>query len=177
MWKSLKRQFDSPDSYVSLALGLAVVLVIGMIAYNYFRSRSEQSAADQTKQEQQIALPAKHTVKEGDTLWTIAESYYKSGYNWVDIQKANNLVTADAIEVGQELTIPDAAPITVPGEISTTAVTTKSEKKSYTVVAGDTLWDIAMKSYGSGYKWTDIANANSLINPDLIHAGNVLVLP
>jgi nucleoid-associated protein YgaU len=177
MWKSLKKQFDSPDSYVSLALGLAVVLVIGMITYNYFRSRTGLGgSSDQAKEGQQIALPAKHTVKEGDTLWSVAENYYKSGYNWVDIQKANNLESGDAIEVGQVLTIPDAAPLTVPGEISSASVV-KPEKKTYTVVAGDTLWDIAMKNYGSGYKWTDIANANNLVNPDLIYPGNVLTLP
>jgi nucleoid-associated protein YgaU len=177
MWKSLKKQFDSPDSYVSLALGLAVVLVIGMIAVNYFRSRSEQASQDKAKQEQAIALPAKHTVREGDTLWSVAESFYKSGYNWVDIQKANNMENADALEVGQTLTIPEVKPIHPPGDISSASTEVSSDKKTYTVMQGDSLWNIAMNVYGSGYKWSEIAQANGLTNPDVIHAGNVLALP
>ena len=48
---------------------------------------------------------------------------------------------------------------------------------TYTVVVGDTLWSIAVRTYADGYKWTEIAKANNLSNPDLIHAGNVLKLP
>jgi len=49
--------------------------------------------------------------------------------------------------------------------------------KSYKVVAGDTLWDIAVRTYGNGYRWVDIARANNLSNPDLIYPGNNFQLP
>jgi nucleoid-associated protein YgaU len=39
------------------------------------------------------------------------------------------------------------------------------------------LWTIAVRAYGDGYKWTEIAKANKLVNPNLIHPGNVFVLP
>lgn len=178
MWKTLKKSFDSPDSYVSLALGLAVVLVVGMITFNYFKAKMQGGkTGSQQKTEtaqESTTLPAKYTVKEGDSLWSIAEKYYKSGYNWVDIQKANNLTNADLIDNGQTLTIPDAKPNMPPGEVSSAAT---EQKKQYTVVTGDSLWSIAMTMYGTGYKWTDIAQANNLTNPDMIHAGNVLWLP
>lgn len=48
---------------------------------------------------------------------------------------------------------------------------------SYTVVHGDTLWDIAERAYGDGHKWVDIAKANHLSNPNLIHSGNTFTLP
>lgn len=48
---------------------------------------------------------------------------------------------------------------------------------SYAVVRGDTLWDIAQRAYGDPYKWIEIAKANRLVNPDIIHAGNVMNLP
>lgn len=51
------------------------------------------------------------------------------------------------------------------------------EGTSYTVIKGDTLWDIAVRAYGDGYKWTEIASANNLVNPNIIHAGNVFTLP
>jgi nucleoid-associated protein YgaU len=52
-----------------------------------------------------------------------------------------------------------------------------SAGKSYTVVAGDTLWDISVRAYGTGYRWVEIAQANHWQNPDLIYPGNVFQLP
>jgi len=182
MWKTLKASFDSPDSYVSLALGLAVVLVVGMIAFNYFKAKMQTAKVTQEQKQEQAGkptLPAKYTVKDGDTLWSIAENYYQSGYNWVDIQQANSLTNADYLEVGQTLTIPDVKPIQVPpGEISATSTQTPpTQHRTYTVRTGDCLWNISVNIYGTGYRWTDIAKLNSLANPDLIFAGNVLTLP
>ena len=51
--------------------------------------------------------------------------------------------------------------------------------RTYTVAPGDYLWKIAQKFYGTGYKWDVIykANAGSIRNPNLIYAGQVLVIP
>lgn len=49
--------------------------------------------------------------------------------------------------------------------------------ETYTVVRGDTLWSIAQRAYGDPYRWVDIASANDLVNPDVIHAGNVFSIP
>lgn len=48
---------------------------------------------------------------------------------------------------------------------------------TYTVVRGDTLWDIAVRAYGDGFRWKEIAEANNLVNPNLIHQGNVFAIP
>lgn len=182
MWKTLKSKFDSTDSLVSLALGLAVVLVIGMTIVNYIKSRTQVATAT-TKQEQaaqvlaNTSLPTKYVVKAGDSLWSIAQSYYKSGYNWVDIVKANTIANPDNIDAGQTLTIPNAAPIMPGAEVSSTSTSIAPKEKSYTVARGDDLWNIAEKEYGDGYRWVDIAKANGLTNPDIIHAGNVLMMP
>ena len=49
----------------------------------------------------------------------------------------------------------------------------------YTVESGDTLWDIAAEQLGSGYKWTEIyeANKDTIKNPDLIYVGQVIEIP
>jgi len=178
MFKALKERLNSADSFVSMALGLAVVLLLGMLIYNYVTAKqatTAQKAKEEVEAQQALTLPASYTVAAGDTLWTISEKYYKSGYNWVDIAKANNLANADLVAAGQTLTIPEATPIMPQGQIA--AATTSLENKEYTVAHGDSLWSIALAQYGDGYRWSAIAQANSLTNPDLIHAGNVLVLP
>lgn len=51
--------------------------------------------------------------------------------------------------------------------------------KTYTVKAGDTLWALAAKYYGSGAQYTKIYNANTdkVSNPNLIYVGQVLTIP
>jgi len=50
---------------------------------------------------------------------------------------------------------------------------------TYTVVAGDCLWNIAKKYLGDGARWTEIyeLNRDQISNPNLIYPGQVLVMP
>ncbi len=52
-----------------------------------------------------------------------------------------------------------------------------AEAQSYTVQAGDTLWDIAERVYGDGSQFMRIAEASGIANPDVIHSGQVLTIP
>lgn len=58
---------------------------------------------------------------------------------------------------------------------------TAPQVKTYTVVKGDCLWNIAKKYYGNGAKYTDIVAANQNIfskrSPNLIYPGDVLTIP
>lgn len=49
--------------------------------------------------------------------------------------------------------------------------------KKYTIQPGDTLGKIAAKFYGNASRYTDIAEANGLDNPNAISVGQELVLP
>jgi 5'-nucleotidase len=49
--------------------------------------------------------------------------------------------------------------------------------KSYTVAAGDNLWNIAKNVLGDASKWPTIAQANGLKKPFLLHVGQELKLP
>lgn len=52
--------------------------------------------------------------------------------------------------------------------------------KTYTVKAGDCLWNIAKKFYGNGAEYTKIYEANKGViggNPNLIYGGQVLTIP
>lgn len=122
-------------------------------------------------------LPTNYTVKAGDYLWSIAERYYQSGYNWVDIAKENNLSDGDQLEVGQVLKLPNVR-VRVPLDGLKTTTITKTTPVTvnqisgnvYTVNKGDTLWSISVRAYNDGYSWTKILTVNS----DLIKAAGLI---
>ena len=47
----------------------------------------------------------------------------------------------------------------------------------HVVARGDTLWNIAVRYYGDGQRWRDIAAANGNLNPSKMAVGQRLVLP
>lgn len=158
-----------------MVLGGIVIVIVAMFVVNYFKDkRSEVLPALST----QNGISKEYTVEKGDTLWAIAENAYGSGYNWTDIKMANNL-KSDSIDVGQALTLPDVATKepTATTKIVTAGDVNQISGDSYTVEKGDTLWSISVRAYGDGYQWTKVAEENNLLNPNLIHVGNVLTLP
>jgi nucleoid-associated protein YgaU len=50
-------------------------------------------------------------------------------------------------------------------------------QKTYTVKSGDTLWKIAQDQMGNGNLYKQIVAANGIPNENLIHPGDVLVIP
>ena len=62
-------------------------------------------------------------------------------------------------------------------ESDLTSSSTVKEGRYYTVTRGDTLWGIAKKFYGNGSRYPEIAKANNISNPDIIHTGQVLLIP
>lgn len=51
------------------------------------------------------------------------------------------------------------------------------EKKTHTVVAGDTLFNIAKQYLGDGNRYMELAQANNIANPDHIEVGQVITIP
>ena len=174
--KNFLKTIKLNENTISMVLGGLVIVVVGILVVNYFKGRTPQTIPGITTEDK---IGGEHTVIAGETLWSISEDLYGSGYNWTDIKNANKL-TSDRIEVGQKLLIPDVAtkePTITQKVVSATTSEAAISGSTYTVVRGDSLWKIAVRSYGDGYKWVEIAKANKLVNPGLIHAGNVLTLP
>ena len=159
-----------------MILGAIVLVIVGVLIVNYFK---DKEAGSITESSTQITAVNEHTVIKGETLWSIAEDSYGSGYNWIDIKEANNLQSED-IDIGQKLSIPEniaAKEPTTTTKVESANQTNSIAGETYAVVHGDCLWDIAVRAYGDGYKWIEIAKVNNLENPNIIHAGNILILP
>ena len=107
----VSQELESNQSRLSMILGALILVVVGILIFNYFnKNKSSLGPAQQTDQTLQDVspnnLPGKYTVKEGDTLFIIADKYYQDGSKFEDIAKANDLKDIDSIEVGQVLEIP-----------------------------------------------------------------------
>lgn len=210
-FQNIEKELASNQSRLSLILGALIVLVVGILVFNYFnKGKSDLGPAQQAEQKSEDVapekLPGKYTIKEGDTLFSIAEKYYQDGYKYVEITKANNIENPDLISAGQVLEIPklsedktEAQPSSSPimtespsPESSTKTEQASSDEKGtvvsddfgpkiegnkYTVVAGDWLSKISQRAYGDVMSFEKIAKANNITNPDLIEVGTILVIP
>lgn len=200
--KQLLKTIKLNESTLSMMFGVVTVLLIGtLIVRMYTTNRPAEITPEADKTEvvtEKVGdvvvemredgtkvpaeLPEKVIVEKGQHLWAIATKYYGSGYNYVDIAKANNLRNASALEVGQELVLPKVAvkEVGVAAKEEATPekieVANKIEGDTYTVVKGDHLWSIAVRAYGDGYKWVEIAKANNIAHPNYIEVGQVLKL-
>lgn len=194
--KQLLKTIKLNESMLSMMFGVVTVLLIGVLVLRMYGANKPVITPEAEKTEvasQKVGevtvetkddgkqyptnLPETYLVVKGDHLWAIATKLYGSGYNWVDIAKENNLKNASKLEVGQELKLPKTAvkvdnTATVTQNTSTPSIT----GDSYTVVKGDHLWSIAVRAYGDGYRWVEIANTNKIKQPNYIEVGQVIKL-
>ena len=111
-----------------------------------------------------------HTVRRGETLWSIAEQHLGDGHRYREILDLNHDLLggqADFIKVGWILTLP-APPVTAPH--SATVIVEK----------GDTLSEIARDELGDATRYPEIFEASRditqpggrhLTDPDVIDVG------
>lgn len=200
----IESEVQANQSRLSMVLGALILLVLGILIFNYFnKSKSSLGPAQQTQMQQDVAsdkLPGKYTVKEGDTLFLISQKYYNDGDKYTEIAKANNLTDPNTIEKDQVLEIPKLAdsgsvialptPSQTPemtqptdqaqlgtGGGNTTMWGSKIDGTSYTVQEGDWLSTIAARAYGDINSYEKLAKANNLQNADYIYPGQVLTIP
>lgn len=199
--KSFLKSIRSNESFISTLLGVAVVITVGSLLFNYFKSKPSPQLPqndvdisdiktenlDQLNEKTSLTSGNVHEVLAGETLWSISEKYFKSGYNWVDISAANKLKNGNLIEKGQKLIIPGVAAkkqTVMDGKeikVEITAAETKVQPESeYVVKSNDSLWKIAVNVYGDGYQWVKIYQSNKAKigrNPNLLISGAKLSLP
>ncbi len=104
-----------------------------------------------------------HTVRAGDTLWSIAQRHEVDP----SVLASINGIKKNAIKVGQKLKIPGAEPV------ATSKATSSQERLTYTVRSGDTLSEIAAQ-FKVDVK--QLMNWNKLRSASALKAGQRLVV-
>lgn len=122
-----------------------------------------------------------HVVQPGENLFRIALRY---GFTVDYLAAVNGITDPTRIYVGQVLTIPDpgAPPAPAPANLEPAPAPAPVEPAPppaanplyHTVQRGENLSRIAQLY---GVSWVDIANANGLIDPSRIYAGQQLIIP
>lgn len=211
--KNILKAFKMNEDRFSTLLGIIVVFLVGMMMFNYFKSANlnmwkgsifnggATTTAVEENTDSAMQKADTYKVVKGDDLWHIAERHYKSGYNYVDIIKENNLPANGRIEIGMELKLPkvEAKKLTAKESVAVKPAEKKVEVKAiaevtptpaktagtidldtYTTQKGDSLWSISVRAYGDGFKWTKIYWENKAVigkNPNMLYSGVKLNLP
>lgn len=110
-----------------------------------------------------------YEVKQGDTLWKIAQEQLGDGNRYREIMELNGM-TGTEIFPGDLLRLPGPS-----GETPSVPETSPSYTE-YTVQRGDTLWKIAQAQLGSGSRYREIVSLNGLQN-ETVYPGQVIRLP
>jgi nucleoid-associated protein YgaU len=135
------------------------------------------------------ARHVEYTVREGDSMWTIADHWLGDPSRWGLIADANPAIDPQRLRVGQRLRIPTGEPAAGPllnaparlpaGDTPKPAAGSKAAT-FYTVRSGDTLSRIAQSHYRDSTKWRSIYDANRTTigwDPDRLEVGMRLRIP
>ena len=171
--------FKSKEDVISMFVGLVIVVAVALVVVNLVLKNkgkvdvpgsSDQASLTQPTVNNEINKPAETTYKvvKGDYLSLIAKEKLGLGSRWTEIAKLNNITNPNMLIIGQELKIPTSV-----------EATTIAGGQSYKVVKGDSLWKIAVGTYGDGYQWVKIWQENKvkLLNPNRLEIGMTLQLP
>jgi LysM repeat protein len=116
-----------------------------------------------------------YIVRSGENLFRIAVN---NNVTLAELRQANPEVSGDLIQPGQRLRLPNcagsAAPAAPPENVEQPGLSAPVGGTVHTVVAGDTLFNIARK-YGVTVQ--AIVQANNLANPNALSIGQQLVIP
>lgn len=183
------------DKFFMLLLGISVAIVLLSTVYSFLRPKSDEnvtaSVSDQaattindTDEKADSVMPVDTVlsptlalnVEEGIAgLETAREESEESPSLFGKLREtAQGLFgRKEPIEGDDEMSDEEIdATDTTPDAMSEVKI-----GATYVVQEGDTLWDLAERTYSSGYNFVDIAQSNNIINPDYIVVGQEVKLP
>ncbi len=181
--KETLKTIKSSESLISAILGVSVVLLVALLAFNYFKIKPQPRltnesaatvAAELSSPEIDSTLSPIPTPLEPTLIAQIPESLPTlEPVPTIEIKPTIAPTIAVSATPMPTLALSPSMtpePTVMPQKASDRAQT-------YTVKSGDSLWTIAQEVYGDGNSWRSIATANNLSNPQFIHVGNEFTLP
>ena len=196
---NLQSKFVWKENYAGFILGAIILVAIGILVANFFVKNSTDIVSDIKTDISNVDETKTVTVEKGESLSSIAERELGDINLWPEIVKENDL-SSTVVEVGQTLKLPKVSTstaVTTPKpepEIVSKDTATKTEPETtvspvvkqpasgeYSVIEGDTLWEIAIAQYGDPTMWKEIARVNKVsynsLGHPLIYTGTVIKLP
>jgi len=129
----------------------------------------------------------RHLVQRGETLRSICKAFYGDSGLASAISNWNSLPSANSIEIGQEISLPNRSALIILQNTTNTKPKKSSEPSTlsspsmgkYTVKSGDTLSEISQKVMGTVQKTQLLIDLNKGVmpNPNKIRPGMVLLYP
>ena len=144
--------------------------VYGVAANNYLRGGGDGYKI--------FATAATNAYDYGPGLEQVVADYLaaNSPYKPYTDGRVSEIVAATAVAEAAPSTSGEALP--APAATASKAAEAAAAAVSHHVIArGDTLWDIAVKYYGSGVLWKKLADANGGPNPHRLVVGQELEVP
>lgn len=181
--KETLKTIKSSESLISAILGVSVVLLVALLAYNYFKIKPQPRLTSESA----ATVAAELSLSENDYSLSPAPTPAEPTLV-AQIPGSSPTIEPIPIVAIDPTVAPTRAPLPtvipspthMPEEnVATTQspTTTGATPQTYTVKPGDSLWSIAQEVYGDGNSWRSIATANNLSNPRYIHVGNEFKLP
>lgn len=150
------------ENYASFILGAIIVVILGLLVANFITQRNQkidegaatEQAVEEQKKAEEAAKPGEYKVQANDSLSKIAEATYGDKMLWPVIAKANNIANPNIIHTDSTLVLPSKDDVEkMKADMTVTEVTVQKD---------DTLFKIAERVYGDGWKWTVLDKANKV---------------
>ncbi|MDQ3099512.1 MAG: LysM peptidoglycan-binding domain-containing protein [bacterium] len=185
MTEDIAKKWD--DSLISMGLGALVVVVSGILLFNYFNNQTPNLIRDQG---QKAVVVSSSMPAVSENAGPTATSSGKIVAQAVTVTPRVTASPSPKITASPKATqTPKATVSTAPTATPKTSSIAQARPEAtpatggttlpamYTVQPGDSLWAVSQKFYGSGYEWKQIAAANKLTGTYRLEKGQVLNLP
>ncbi len=181
------------DKFFMMLLGISVAIVILSTFYSFIRPKGTESDAASTEvasttfvtpTESVTAVPdvVTPTVTDNDDTEMVGLNTLLNSAEQAPAPEPTSISMLDRIKsyFGGSKVASDEAEVSADATNDTSTPSPEkpaTQPKEHTVQAGESLWSIAERTYGSAYSYVELAKANDLSNPDLIAVGQKIMLP
>ncbi len=200
------------ENKLSIVIAFGLLIFVGMLVADHFSIASQREIAalgsnvsspplasnavgtlippipvPNAKTEPNSKGDVRHLVQRGETLRSICKAFYGDSGLASAISNWNSLPSANSIEIGQEISLPNRSALIILQNTTNTKPKKSSEPSTlstpsmgkYTVKSGDTLSEISQKVMGTVQKTQLLIDLNKGVmpNPNKIRPGMVLRYP